>query len=90
MTCHLSPLKINSKNSRKSTHAMPPFSIENNSKNSSSMSHHLMTHHISLLKSNSKNLRKSPHATLPFSIEKIILKIQGACHITSCHVTFFH
>jgi hypothetical protein len=43
--------------------------LKNNSKKSSSMSHHLMPHHISLLKSNSKNSRKSPNATSPFSIK---------------------
>jgi hypothetical protein len=46
-----------------------------------------MPRHLSPLKNNSKN---SSHATSPFSIEKIILKIQGACHVTSCHATFLN
>jgi hypothetical protein len=50
-----------------SCHILP---LKNISKNSMSMTHHLMPHHLSPLKNNSKNSRKSPHATSPFSIEK--------------------
>jgi hypothetical protein len=70
MPRHISPLKNNSKNLRKSPHSTSHFSFEKKSKNLSSMAHHLMMHHLSLLKHNSKNSRKSPHATSPFSIEK--------------------
>jgi hypothetical protein len=64
MSQHLSSLKNNYKNLRKSPHDTPPFSIENNSENSRSMLHHFL-----LLKNNFKNSRKSHHPTSPFSIE---------------------
>jgi hypothetical protein len=74
MPRHLSPLKNNSRNLRKSPHASHLFPLKNNSENSSSMSHHL-----SLLKNNSKN---SPHHLF---YQKVIMKIQGAYHITLLH-----
>jgi hypothetical protein len=71
MSCHISPLKNNSKNSRKSPHPISHFSIENNFKNSRKISynsqrvingefsqHVSIPHHISPLKNNSKNLEK--------------------------------
>jgi hypothetical protein len=54
------------------------------------MSYHFMPYHLSTLRNNFKKSRKSLHDTSPFFIENIILKIQVACHIVSCHVTFLY
>jgi hypothetical protein len=72
MSYHLSSLKNNSKNLRKSPHATSPFSSENNSEKSSSVAYHLMPRHLSLLNNNSKNSRKSPlyWKIIPKTLEK--------------------
>jgi hypothetical protein len=56
------------------------YPLNNNSKKSSSMAHHLMSHHISSLKNISKNSRKVYYSSLRI-INVNSLNMQ-ACQIT--------
>jgi hypothetical protein len=67
MSHHISLLKKNFKNLRKSPHVTSPFSIKNNSKNLRKSPHATLPF---LLKNNSKKSRRTSY----FSIENIILK----------------
>jgi hypothetical protein len=53
------------------------------------MSHHIMLFHLSSLKNNLK-IKEITSYQVTFLYLKINLKIQVACHITSCYISFFY
>jgi hypothetical protein len=89
MSCHLSLLKNISKNLRSMSHHLMPHHLSPLKNNSKNQENHLLPHHLSI-ENNCKNSKKITWCHITFLYWKLILKIQGAWHITSSRVTFLY